>query len=138
MTLAKQLLSQNPYLNYVRCAHSLTRKPVGVPALLSPLEETPAFPYPLDLLRYAMARAHWTEDGSAAEFGVYQGASLRYIANQVPGVTVYGFDSFRGLPKAWNGFPAGTFATKVPPITKNTRLVIGWYNETLPYFVAEM
>jgi len=42
-------------------------------------------------------------EGDAAECGVYQGGSLRAIAQALPHKKVYGFDTFNGLPKeAWS------------------------------------
>jgi O-methyltransferase len=41
--------------------------------------------------------------GDAAECGVWRGGSLCAIAKVLPGKTVYGFDTFSGLPKeAWS------------------------------------
>src|SRR5689334_19725645 len=37
-------------------------------------------------------------DGLMCEFGVYRGDSIRYIAACLPHRTIYGFDSFEGLP----------------------------------------
>lgn len=36
--------------------------------------------------------------GNALEVGVYQGGSLSVIAKAMPHKTVYGFDTFSGLP----------------------------------------
>jgi hypothetical protein len=89
-----------------------------------------------DLLRWA-ARKCRDQKGMVMEFGVWKGKSLRVIANAFD-QTVYGFDSFRGLPEDWRaGMPAGTFALKRPPrIPRNAELVIGWFNETLDGFLA--
>jgi hypothetical protein len=37
---------------------------------------------------------------SAPRFGVFQGDSLNFLARGLHDVTLYGFDSFRGLPAA--------------------------------------
>jgi hypothetical protein len=69
--------------------------------------------------------------GSALEFGVGSGTSLRLIARHMP---VVGFDSFQGLPEDWRpGFPKGRFARR-PPTVANSRLVHGWFANTLPTF----
>lgn len=69
--------------------------------------------------------------GSALEFGVGQGNSLRRIAQRM---FAYGFDSFAGLPEKWrDGFDKGMFACP-PPTIANTHLVIGQYADTVPLF----
>ena len=46
--------------------------------------------------------------GTALEFGVGEGHTLRMIAQQMP---VIGFDSFTGLPEDWRPeYPKGAFA----------------------------
>jgi hypothetical protein len=67
--------------------------------------------------------------GTALEFGVGSGASLRWIAARMP---VIGFDSFQGLPETWRpGFEVGKFACK-PPVIMGAQLVIGLFSDTLP------
>lgn len=62
--------------------------------------------------------------GSFAEFGVATGTTLKVLAaNRF----TLGFDSFQGLPEAWNRLPKGEFAQKDPPLVANSRLVIGLY-----------
>jgi hypothetical protein len=74
------------------------------------------------------------------EFGVWQGASLRWwlAANAHPASRFFAFDSFEGLPDHWlPGFPAGHFDTGGrPPALEDARLrfVKGWFNETVPPF----
>ncbi|PKQ59736.1 hypothetical protein B5566_02525 [Mycobacterium sp. MHSD3] len=69
--------------------------------------------------------------GSAIEFGVGSGNSLRRIAQKMP---VVGFDSFEGLPERWrDGFEAGSFAC-MPPDVPNSALLCGWFKDTLPWF----
>lgn len=77
-------------------------------------------------------------NGLYAEFGVYHGNSLRRIRKRMPShITLYGFDSFEGLPEAWNKLGYGTFATNVRPALPNTSLVVGRFEDTLPTFVQE-
>ena len=67
--------------------------------------------------------------GTALEFGVGEGHTLRMIAQQMP---VIGFDSFTGLPEDWRPeYPKGAFACK-PPMIANSILVIGPFADTLP------
>ena len=83
--------------------------------------------------------------GHVLEFGVWQGDSLRFIADRVD--FVHGFDSFDGLPEAWvrdrahpDTHPAGLFRTdparQVWP--DNCRLWPGWFTDTIPLFKAEV
>ena len=67
--------------------------------------------------------------GTAVEFGVGSGRSLRMIAERMP---VIGFDSFRGLPERWrDGFEAGMFGC-APPLVDNATLMVGLFEDTLP------
>ena len=67
--------------------------------------------------------------GTALEFGVGKGESLRLIAAHMP---VIGFDTFQGLPHDWRpGYPAGSFAQPHPPAVDNADLVIGLFEDTL-------
>ena len=76
--------------------------------------------------------------GMVLEFGVFSGTSINRIANQMPGRRVYGFDSFEGLPEPWRpGFAQGAFRrADLPSVAGNVELVIGWFDSTLPAFVA--
>jgi predicted O-methyltransferase YrrM len=75
--------------------------------------------------------------GLALEFGVYSGTTLAIIAKLRDG-GVYGFDSFEGLPEDWRStFAAGTFAVDELPHVPGAELVVGWFDDTLPGFLAE-
>ena len=78
------------------------------------------------------------QNGLFLEFGVYMGESLRVIANNIKS-KVYGFDSFKGLPEAWQGaFQKGSLACDIPNnLLKNSELVIGYFEETLEDFLKE-
>jgi hypothetical protein len=79
------------------------------------------------------------------EFGVYRGASLRrwLRLSPDPHSRFFGFDSFRGLPEAWE-LPAKTLAAgeydaggQVPAIDdERVRFVVGLFQEVLPGFLA--
>jgi len=79
-------------------------------------------------------------EGCYLEFGVFSGRSINWIASHNPDKTVYGFDSFEGLPEDWMlHFKAKVFAVNsLPPVEKNVKLIKGWFNETLPGFVASL
>jgi hypothetical protein len=81
------------------------------------------------------------------EFGVYTGVSLRYWCGLLlnPQSALHGFDSFEGLPEAWDDArPKGEFARPrgasdgrrcLPRVDDpRVRLHIGWFQETLPIF----
>jgi predicted O-methyltransferase YrrM len=82
--------------------------------------------------------AQWRQlDGLVLEFGVARGRSINHLAELLPEKTIFGFDSFKGLPETWRtGFRQGTFATPVPEVQKNVSLVVGLFAHTLPQFVS--
>jgi len=84
---------------------------------------------PRELLLNALSRA--SKEGEYAEFGVYRGASLNVIARFVEDKTVWGFDSFEGLPNDWL-LPKGSFSLggKLPKVRKNVKLVKGLFSQT--------
>jgi hypothetical protein len=88
------------------------------------------------LLYYAISQAKM--DGMVLEFGVAGGKTITRIAGAVK-QTVFGFDSFEGLPEDWTHFQRqGRFSTsgEFPPnLPDNVALVKGWFNESLPVFV---
>jgi hypothetical protein len=89
------------------------------------------------LLRAAMESCDVA--GLTLEFGVFKGASLRFLAGLTPDV-VHGFDSFRGLPEDWTHFQKmGRFdlGGEVPVFREpNIRVHPGWFSDTLPPFLA--
>jgi Macrocin-O-methyltransferase (TylF) len=72
------------------------------------------------------------------EFGVFRGDSMRYWSQRLtnPHAKLHGFDSFEGLPEAWNiDSPQGHFSTNgAIPMIEDSRVKFfkGWFNETLP------
>ena len=80
--------------------------------------------------------------GFWAEFGVYNGGTLKMAYNQLVvqqsefnGV-IAGFDSFDGLPEKWRGsFDQGAFATLYEKvrnsIPENVELYRGWFQDTI-------
>ena len=77
--------------------------------------------------------------GLVLEFGVATGRTLNHFARWLPGKTVYGFDGFQGLPEDWTArMRRGFFARKsLPRVRNNCELVVGWFDDTLPSFVAQ-
>jgi Flp pilus assembly protein TadD len=109
----------------------------GVQALLPHLSaDFRLFGCSADLLRHGVAEAHAT--GLVLEFGVRRGTSITHIA-EAAGQPVHGFDSFEGLPEEWGSQPQGSFTTELelPPVPANAMLHAGWFEDTLPAFLAE-
>lgn len=80
--------------------------------------------------------------GVVAEFGVYKGTTINHIAGRVPDRTVFGFDSFRGLPEKWTGFrfKKNDFdrGGRKPRVAGNVTLIEGWFDDTVPEFCAAL
>lgn len=92
--------------------------------------------YPLEYVFEKMALKH--KPGTMwLEFGVASGRTINYIS-KFTSKTVYGFDSFEGLPEKWRkGFDRGAFSRngEFPKVNDNVVLVKGLFNETLPEFI---
>ena len=90
------------------------------------------------VLRHASKET--TADGMYLEFGVRTGGTINLIAEMNPQSTVYGFDSFEGLPEPWSGWWAsdGAFRrTGLPKVRENVELNVGWFDDTLPGFMDD-
>lgn len=86
------------------------------------------------LLKFALTQT--TVTGLFLEFGVATGATINLIGPLAP-VRVFGFDSFEGLPESWGDYmPKGAFAQPVPNVHSNVELVVGYFDKTLPSFLA--
>ena len=97
--------------------------------------DAPRFGSRFSLLDHALAQA--PPGGACLEFGVRWGVSARYLAARVG--HLHGFDSLQGLPEEWvAGEGAGTYSTAgaTPPLPANVTLYPGWFEETLPRFLA--
>lgn len=73
--------------------------------------------------------------GHILEFGVGEGRSLKFLTS-LTSKTIYGFDSFDGLPEDWvmsddYTVPAGSFKHE-PPEINGVEYVIGWFENTIP------
>ncbi|MFA7159561.1 MAG: class I SAM-dependent methyltransferase [Kiritimatiellia bacterium] len=84
-------------------------------------------------------------DGLWVEFGVWRGESINYIAKLAPHKTIYGLDSFEGLPVDWSQgqtkdavISADYFKMyRLPRVRKNVRLIKGWFDKTLPVLMQD-
>jgi hypothetical protein len=107
--------------------------------------DCPFFKNRFDLLSEGVKRALEIEDVSKSsgmwlEFGVFTGETVNHIARLVETKTIYGFDSFEGLPEDWRDHMIkGFFSTDgiFPEVEKNVTLIKGWFNEVLPGFIEE-
>lgn len=85
-------------------------------------------------------------DGVYMELGVFKGDSINVIADFNPRITIYGFDSFQGLPLDWSradvNMPKGTFKIDdpnyMPSVRSNVTLFKGLFSETLPIFKKDV
>jgi hypothetical protein len=90
------------------------------------------------LLTQSIEKAKLDRDVLVCEFGVFSGRTINHIAKQVNS-SVYGFDSFEGLPERWrDGFDKGRFRVfDLPKVQSNVILVKGWFDKTIPEFLKE-
>jgi predicted O-methyltransferase YrrM len=116
----------------------LHAKREAIDYIVAHMSEAMVLPDRLSLLKFALSRAPTT--GLVLEFGVEKGASLRHLASLRSG-DVHGFDSFEGLPGDWSGTKegAGAFSLKgrLPQVPANAKLHVGWFDKTLPPFLAD-
>lgn len=99
-------------------------------------------PFPTDAAALAWAAHSVGTPGHVMEFGVNTGRSIRVLAEVRPARTIHGFDSFEGLPSDWARNPGSTYRAghfrvdRPPEVPHNVRLWKGWFNETLPAWLA--
>jgi hypothetical protein len=94
--------------------------------------------YPLTYVFEHMQLKH-NPDTLWLEFGVASGKTINYISKFTE-KTVYGFDSFLGLPEKWrDGYEEGEFNLHgiLPEVNPNVTLIKGWFQDTLPTFLTE-
>lgn len=130
-TSVSTLLRLNSAINYLE---------VGRWLRANGFEDSPRFPH-RELLFSSVADRIRLEKVLFLEFGVYRGASLRSWSKLLenPRASLHGFDSFEGLPEAWDSVRGkGTFDLgKQPPRIDDPRVSwhVGWFDTTLPNFV---
>jgi hypothetical protein len=91
-----------------------------------------------ELLSKSFQQADTSGNRLVCEFGVFKGSTINHIAT-LTSKTVFGFDSFEGLPEKWNqGLQKGHFAVKkLPRVRENVTLIKGWFDQTLPSFLEK-
>lgn len=80
------------------------------------------------------------DNGLITEFGVHKGYSINILADLFPFKTIYGFDSFRGLPEDWKGtqFAENHFLINdKPDVPHNVELIVGWFDNTIEPFLEQ-
>jgi methyltransferase family protein len=92
-----------------------------------------------DLIKYSVRAV--AVEGYYLEFGVFTGGTIRFIARQIGGQTIHGFDSFEGLPEAWSGFSLGgkvfDVGGRMPRVPGNVKLHGGYFDDSLPKWLNE-
>lgn len=89
-------------------------------------------------LFYTACRCFAISHQHILEFGVGSGNSINILAKIFHNKTVYGFDSFEGLPEDWIknpgrlDYPKGHFKTELPRVRQNVVLVKGLFQDVLP------
>lgn len=79
------------------------------------------------------------EGGLVCEFGVGSGKSTRMTQEILPlGTPIHGFDTFTGLPMAWNDEPQGAYSTGgiMPNLEGDVFFHKGLFCDTIPEFLA--
>jgi hypothetical protein len=79
------------------------------------------------------------------ELGVGDGTTLAFIADQKKDHTIFGFDSFNGLPEEWRMsderiYPKQKYSRNgVSPAFRhdNIQIIPGYFNESLPKFLQK-
>ncbi|MDD2875713.1 MAG: class I SAM-dependent methyltransferase [Acidiphilium sp.] len=139
MARAYRKILHSWYLNDIAFDVRLHAKHEAVAYIIGNMQAAMMLRDRFDLLRFALARA--PTEGLVLEFGVEKGLSIACLANATQR-TVHGFDSFQGLPEDWSGTaaPRGTFDRRgqLPKVPANVRLHVGWFDATLPQFLAQI
>jgi hypothetical protein len=78
------------------------------------------------------------DDALCLEFGVFKGRTINRLSSALPDASIFGFDSFEGLPEDWD---LGEKFTKkeafdtggvMPEVADNVTLIKGWFDKTIP------
>lgn len=135
--LEQHSASHFPHMNI---RHMLFRKAAESTALyvMQNMSNVEAVSSKEELLALAFKQADLKKNALVCEFGVHSGRTINHIAS-LTDKTIYGFDSFEGLPQKWRtGLDKGHFALhKLPKVRNNVVLVKGWFDKTLPGFLEE-
>jgi O-methyltransferase len=139
-TLTKALIANyGRYMQYSRLLDRINRRP-----LLQDFQQknsnVPSFPTREAMWTFIAKQAPGAID--YLEFGVHQGHSILYFAeqNRAADSRFFGFDCFTGLPDDWNNdYKRGHFDTagRIPNTAdQRVEFVVGMFQDTLPKFLA--
>ena len=87
-----------------------------------------------------------TIPGEVLEFGVHTGSTINIISSILSNKTVYGFDSFEGLPEDWdisynkkyNKHKKGYFSLEsLPEVNSNVVLIKGFFDQSLTPWIKK-
>ena len=113
---------------------------------ISDFEKVKKFPYVAgdkDTMMSRFRELDWlgpmiSDTGWNLEFGVHTGSTINCIATVRPDLEFVGFDSFEGLPEAWDmgqktvSKEAFDRKGEMPEVAENVELVKGFFDESLP------
>ena len=86
--------------------------------------------------------AEYISNGHILEFGVAGAGTMRILESKFS-TPIHGFDTWEGLPEAWNinpiKYPKGQFSTNgtLPTVNDNVTLIKGLFENTLPHWVEQ-
>jgi len=100
------------------------------------LSKCQSYPSPYDVLKCAVEYAN-PIPGLFMEFGVRDGYTINWSARWT-NRTIYGFDSFEGLPEDWTSqLRRGVFKVEaIPRVRSNVQLVKGLFHNSIPAFLT--
>jgi hypothetical protein len=141
MTITPQAEVGNQVLHTKSTNKPYRNSPEAIEFVNAHLSRTMPLISDADVLKYGVEVASQT-NGCFTEMGVGMGRTINFIAALNPTKTIYGFDSFEGLPEDWDKgdktFPKGMFAVKeptyLPPLLNNIRVYKGLFADVLPQF----
>lgn len=92
---------------------------------------------PAVVTTFDLVKPFVSKTGLIAEFGVRNGHSINHIAKIFSDRTIYGFDSFEGLPEQWGDLAKGAYTVdgRLPQVRSNVKLIKGWFEDSLPKFI---
>lgn len=140
---SKRTLASTIYRRYYRIIDEINANGAAVAWMRNNREKVPVFTTRTDFWHYVNQVVGPESQIDYLEFGVYRGDSLRQWTkfNTNPDSRFFGFDSFEGLPAAWNKtYQAGHFNLDgvLPEIGDDrAALIKGWFQKTLRLFLRD-
>ena len=139
-TLANAFIANyGRYMQYSKIIDKINRRPL-LHSFTEKNSNVTSFPTREAMWSFIASRAPAAID--YLEFGVHQGHSILYFAEQNSSINsrFFGFDCFSGLPEDWNSnYKRGHFDTggRLPKtVDSRVEFVVGMFHETLPEFIS--